>query len=290
MTIFRNLSYLEYAALPGVRSSCLTAAAESGLAYKHACDHPRTSKAFAFGKLAHTEVLEPQNARYVVVPDFGPLQFKANKAAWSKWWFQQSGIQFSRREEAEEWSAGREYVTHQDVVLAHGVADAVWKHTVAASTLDGGDTEITLQWTDDETGLECKARIDRLNRSIVDLKTCAKLTKFEDTVPRYWYDVQAAFYRRGVAACLGKRLPVHMVAVQKTDPIDVGVFSISEQSLDRADSEVSRLLRRIADWTWHDEWPGAFEEEREIIVPDYVRRGEEDEDDTIMIGGQTVAL
>ena len=90
---------------------------------------------------------------------------------------------------------------------------------------------MTLRWRDPETGIECKGRIDYYvpaRRCAVDVKTTedARIDAFRRTVGRYGYHRQDAMYRDGLAV-VGEAIE-HFVflAVEKTAPYGIGIFSL----------------------------------------------------------------
>lgn len=83
----------------------------------------------------------------------------------------------------------------------------VMAHQSAAKALSGGFTEVSIFWTDEETGIPLKARIDNLKtKAIVDVKSFNNpLSKPVDSavasaVANGRYDVQAAVYDAAVTA------------------------------------------------------------------------------------------
>jgi hypothetical protein len=75
------------------------------------------------------------------------------------------------------------------------------------AAFEGGAAEVSVFWTDAETGVPCKARYDYLKPSgIIDLKGMAneRGLRFEDAafqaIGRYRYDIQAVHYLEGYTA------------------------------------------------------------------------------------------
>ncbi len=160
-------------------------------------------------------------------------------------------------------------VDEYDTALA--VRDAVRAHPKASAIFRSGEVEKVIVWTDEETGLRCKARLDHLGESLTDLKITGRLTAhdFANTTARFGYHCQLALYRRGVCS-LGRPPPtVKMVAVEAKAPHDVAVFRISEDDLKRADDEITNLLRQVAECRNLAKWPGQFPEETLLEVPNW---------------------
>lgn len=138
-----------------------------------------------------------------------------------------------------------------------------------------GKNECTIRWTDPETGLVCRCRIDRLlERVIVDLKTTADASpkRFAGTVYEYGYHRQAAFYRRAVFALTGEWLPFAFIAVEKTPPFEVAVFDLTDEFLRLGEEETAEDLRQFARCRESGVWQREFYGEIETIdVPRWAR-------------------
>ena len=113
--------------------------------------------------------------------------------------------------------------------------------------------EVPAEFTGDHAGLavQCKARPDFLATTddgvnfIVDWKSCrdASPQAFRSDFFKFRYDVQAVFYSMVVGIN-----PAHFyfVAIEKTEPFNVGVYSLSQESIARASDDMYDALRRIS--------------------------------------------
>lgn len=122
-----------------------------------------------------------------------------------------------------------------------------------------GWTELTLVWEDDETGILCKARMDRAIPSqgrFVDLKTTMDLRTFPNAIGRYGYHRQAAHYQDGWAALHGgELLEPWILPVEKTAPYCVQCAPISDDALSEGRSQRNRLMRLLAECRKTNHWP-----------------------------------
>src|SRR5262249_30177801 len=80
-------------------------------------------------------------------------------------------------------------------------------HPQLGRAFTGGMPEVSVFWTDDRTGVPCKARFDYLKpRAIVDLKSYENVIglpvrkAIARCVANYRYHIQAAFYLEGAKA------------------------------------------------------------------------------------------
>ena len=84
---------------------------------------------------------------------------------------------------------------------------AAWieaNHPKAMTALTGGMSEVSIFWSDEETGVPMKSRLDRLNRAIIDLKTFSNSRRkpidaaVAEAVAYVGYGIQAVLYTHGI--------------------------------------------------------------------------------------------
>lgn len=247
------MTYAEYASLPGINWSRLKLMAKSPLHFKE--EVIGDSDPMSFGRAAHCTVLEPlEFPRLYVLWDGGTKRGKA----WDKFC---------------EANAGKYPLSERDYNRAVAVRDAVLNHPVAGPYFTGpGESEVTLQWTDAGTGLNCKARLDRsLPGTVVDLKTAADAgpDAFARAAARYQYAHQMAHYCMGANYAYGAEHRAVIVAVESEAPHDVCVYELSEDDLWTAGEEVKALLRRVKECMASGQWPGRFTEPQTLDLPPY---------------------
>ena len=272
MTATSGLSFPAYQALPGVNFSSLKAMADSPLHYRHRLTTPRMdTPAMRFGRAIHTAVLEPDRFPLEYVVFDGPR--RAGKA-----W-----------DEFEAANADRTILKTDEYAACLAVRDAVRNYGPAANLLRG-ESEVSIQWTDAATGIECKARLDHIHAgAIVDLKSTSSLDAhdFERTAADLLYHGQLAMYRRGLAACGAESCddaPV-IIAVESSAPYDVAVFEPTDDALSIGDGLVSDLLFRLSQCRERDSWPGRFDSPQPLTLPPWLM-GDDDTGLGIVIGGQ----
>ena len=99
---------------------------------------------------------------------------------------------------------------------------------VRSEKLYGSRVETPVTWTDEATGLPCKALLDLQFPGLVfDLKTTSAFSReqFAEQLAAFDYDRQAAFYLDGSGAdAFG------FVAVQKREPFDVFIVTHDRDS------------------------------------------------------------
>jgi len=100
------------------------------------------------------------------------------------------------------------------------------------------------------------------HRGIVDLKTTADLTWFENDAIRRRYHNQLAFYQSVLHQAIGLHVPVYIVAIEKTEPFRCGVWRISDDTLAIARQENEAAIRRLRRAQEMEAFPTGYEEIR----------------------------
>lgn len=157
---------------------------------------------------------------------------------------------------------GIESVTVEAVELAKQCAESIKAHPVAMNTLKGGQCEQECEWTDQETGVACRGRLDFIGaRYIVDLKTTSKETprEFVNDAASRLYHGQLSWYHDGAIAA--GRLPQdadapRIVTVGTTEPYDVAVYQFTEASLEAGRFAYRWLLDKYVSCQAASWWPG----------------------------------
>jgi hypothetical protein len=254
------MNFSDYLSIPACNWSSLKRMGVSPLHYRHHMDSPPTppTDAMVIGSATHKAVLEPE--------DFG-----SEYAVWT-----------GARRAGKEWdafcaaNAGKEILREQDVDRVQALALSVQRHPGCARYLDGpGVNELTIEWNDLPTGVACKGRADRVTDDgvLIDLKTTRDLTPrpFMAASCRLGYHAQLAFYADGLRASGYDVHKVVILAVESSAPYDCGVFVLGEDVLYAGRKEYRALLRRLAECRESGRWPGRYEEEQSLELPEWAR-------------------
>jgi hypothetical protein len=130
-------------------------------------------------------------------------------------------------------------------------------HEARPALFADGHAEPTLVWEED--GVTCRARLDWLfdDYSVVDdLKSTSR-----SAAPEAWspfsmgYDIQAAFYLRGLRALTGVDATFRFVVVETSAPFALSVFELSPGVLDVADAKVEWAIGRWRTCVDSGVWP-----------------------------------
>lgn len=249
----------EYLAYDAIDQTGLKNIAISPKYYKAWKGKAKDTKALKFGRAFHMAILEHERFMntYIVAPEIDK-RTKEGKIAYT---------------EFEIRAHNREIISHEDMEMLKAMADSVHHHAPSMYLLEGsGINEVSLFWVDEETGLECKARIDRLRDDgfIIDLKT-TEFAKPENIINESWkymYRMQDAFYCDGYKAIKGEYPKGSgFIFVEKKLPYDA-CATLSHEELRRLGKESCRKhLETYARCKVTDTWPGYADDEVIVLTP-----------------------
>lgn len=291
--IHRGVSMEDYLALPYMSASKLEKLRRSPLQLRHSLtEPPRTSEALERGTALHLAILEPAlfATRYVVAEPCGVLLGRSSKRAGEP--CGNPGL-FKLRE-LDCWACGThvkgfggqiddsaEVITAENDAAVRGMAAAVAAHPRARTFFEGrGDFEVTIVFEDQETGVLVRIRPDRLIERAgmyVGLKSTRDAAEwaFPADAERRGYFRSLALYRRGLRAVDWPYKHTAVLAIESTPPFDLVPYLADEGDLDTADREVSRLLRRYADCTKDNFFPGYATECLTLRRPAWATKGDD---------------
>lgn len=238
---------------PSLSSSLARTLVGSSLAHARAA-HPRLNPdwepsfddKFDIGTVVHALLLD-ESAESVEVVLFDDWRTNAAK---------------EQREEAR--LAGRTPLLakhyEQAVKIVAGVKEQIEWLDVTPALLDAGKAEQTLVWEDH--GVLCRARLDWLRddfSAIDDLKTTGRSANpdgFSRNLFGLGYDMQAAFYLRGLRTLTGAEAEFRFLVVETSAPFAVSVISLGPDALMLANKKVDWALDKWARALRNDVWPG----------------------------------
>ena len=265
----------EYSQAPGVRRSDLWRMHESPEKFKWFLEHPpEETPALVFGAMAHKLLLEPESFddEYAVAMPMD-RRTKEGKALW---------------EDFQNSVNGRTVVSYDDFEKAAQMAAKVMESPLAKRLLRGRH-EVPLFWTDGDTGIKCKVKLDVLHEedgrySVVDYKTAASARTdiFNQSIFRNGYFLQAYMYSEAVmkAYSLTERPDFYFIVQEKTAPYAVNVVEVTEDVM-LAGMDCFRecigLLRQCQESGYFFGYNGLYGEPNEAYLPGWYGLGEEEE-------------
>lgn len=182
----------------------------------------------------------------------------------------------------KEENAGRVLVKAEEVEPYRMILANVKAHPKAAAILygDDGHNEFNIRWTHEETGLVCRARLDRVKPGvcIADIKTTNTIDprRFSQAIFSLGYHRQAAFYQTAwerytrETGQFGAQLPFVFIAVRKTPPYTIACYTLSEDYLRRGHDEVDAAMHSLAECYETGHWAGP-DEIVELEAPGYAK-------------------
>lgn len=277
--VITDLAAEDYHAHPALSSTGARRILVAPALYRHETDNPPQSTAtFDFGKAVHTRVLGAGEA--VEVLDFPDYKTKAAQQA-----------------KAEAAAAGRvpiligQWETVEGMAAALAAAELETSDGVrfpVTSLFTDGAPEQSLFWTDRETGVRCRARVDWLPNPrrgrrfvVVDYKTAASAdpADFSRAVDDYGYHVQHVWYLDGVRACGLADDPAFVFVVQeKKPPYLVSVCQLGPDSVALGRAMADRARRLFAECVRTGRWPGYGERVHPIDVPPWAFTREQEQE------------
>jgi hypothetical protein len=203
----------------------------------------------------------------------------------------------------EQLTAGREVLSDREYEKCLRIRDALARQEWRGALLDGpGLVELSLLWTDDDSAVRCKARIDRVTLSyqrsgwpspapvVVDVKTAEDATPegFRRAISRYSYHVQARLQLEGLAAhdpktwldpgTLEVRPEQYVwLVLEKAEPWEAALYSPSTEMLEEGGLRLRHALAVWADCERTGRWPGFSPEPLLLDLPAWERRAEQRE-------------
>lgn len=247
----------EYRAHPAVNWSTLKALRDgSPLHYRYGLEHGRKDTApMATGRAVHTLVLEP----HAFADRFGVFDGVKRGKAWDAWCEENPGMTALSPDALDE---------------AEAMAGALASYSPARKYLTADDriVEAPVFWRDSATGIDCKARPDLVIPSLgvlADLKTTATLDahRFGLLAARMGYALQMEHYAAGLPFQVERVL---LIVVESVPPYDCAVLQIDDLHRNQARRDLDGLLRTLAACRESDVWPGRYQLESFLSLPDYL--------------------
>lgn len=236
-------------------------------AFKWERDNGRPNKkAFDIGSAAHTLVLG--TCEELVKIDADRWDTKAVK-----------------EQVAEVRARGGIPLKPDEYTMVHSMAMAIARHPLASRLFDAesGDPEVSAFYSDAETGIDLRARIDWLphrTRSgrllIADYKTtlCADAEVFaRKDIWDFRYYMQAPWYLDALAAIdYCDEAAWLFVAQEKSPPYLVNVIEIDSDAIRYGRARNREAINLYASCLAADDWPGYGDEVALVSLPPWVRR------------------
>lgn len=245
--IYERVPFAEYKAWDAINVSSLK---DYALSARHVLDAMNGERdddtpSMVLGRAIHCAVLEGSTAfREQFMLD---LAISKNSNDYKAW-----------RAEAER--SRKQIITQNQNDKVVAVAAQINAHPLARKLIDTkGAAEVSIVWADKETGLTCKARVDRLLPSgdLIDIKTCASAAprSLQSAAIDYGYDMQAAHYIDAVRAHWGGTPRFHWIFVETDAPFGINICTPSDTMLKSGRLNLAAAMRLVAACRESGNWP-----------------------------------
>lgn len=274
--VYKGIANDAYHSGEGISKSGLDLIARSPLHYWSKYLDPQREQheptpAMMLGTAIHSAVLEPElfASDYLVMPKFdrrtkdGKADFEAFMA------------------EAE----GKTIISADDYAACVDIQRNVRTHPAAQTLMKDGEPELSVFWTDEETGVLCKCRPDWMNYNlnvIVDVKSTedASPEGFQRSIAKYGYHVQAAWYLDGFKAATGYAPKAFVfAAIEKKRPYATAFYYADAEMIELGRILYRERLNTYAECLKRNLWPGYPQQLQEISLPAWVLRAANDNEE-----------
>jgi len=172
----------------------------------------------------------------------------------------------------------REGIKENDWNSLHKIRESIENHKFGKRLIDGkGAVESSGVWVDEETGITCKCRPDKLNDSmgsIVDVKTARDIRPVN-----FMYDSAKLKYHMSTAMTLAGMKALDLpydhyifLVIEKDPPHEVVIYTHDIKAYRQGREEVELALKILKECQDTDIWPGYAEEEIiELYLPKYYK-------------------
>ena len=253
-----ELSFDDYVKLPEINQSYIKTLITKSPLHAQIGMNEETSS-MSTGTLAHSIVfgeLDPAK-------DLAPFSGTRRGKAWDTF-------------KTESIEAGKQPVTVKefDTCSAMGQAIPDYVKVMIADTHKERTILFDILDLESEVTVKAKARIDIMDSSMIaDYKTTSKgisPREFKSSIGKYYYDMQAAWYRSAVMALTGVELPFYWIVQETQAPYDVNIFEASPDLLTNGREFMNFGIQRYCQCLQDDDFHGHFKGSPiEIDVPDY---------------------
>lgn len=266
--VYENLDFAEYRANKEfVSITELNTFLDLPLLYKYKIlegNRTQSSKAQEEGTALHAFILEPKvfEKTYKPLPDVD-LRTKEGKATKAQC-EEEKGITWLKLE------------TYNRIVSA-GLE--MQKHPEVKKLLPGLRSEVSFFSQHQLSGMPIKARIDGINDEhgvLIDLKSTADCKHFHESVFKYHYYRQVAFYLDMYESLTGRRMKWQWWCVELEAPFVTAVFEPTEDLAIIGRSEYERGLFDLKRSREQNFYPGIPSQIQKIFVPNwYLKKTEQ---------------
>jgi hypothetical protein len=224
-----------------------------------------TTPAMEFGTLFHLYALQPHlvHEKVAMMPEFSDLRKKENKEAKLVWEQENIGKIHIDNKTHLQLNA-MVYKLHNHKAWIKNVGFDARQRKYCTDIIEY-EKEVYFKYKD----IECKAQLDIYNSQtdeVYDVKTVDNIDKslFINSIEKYGYDTQAAFYMEAV-----KAESYTLIVCCKQAPYHVRFFKLPMDYLLRAKRKNEQRLELYKQCMLWNDWAGYSEEVEELEIPSW---------------------
>lgn len=269
--VYPNQPFETYKAIDAINFSSMKTIHTHSF-YHYLNQRRKETKALDIGRTIHEFIFERDvfNENHVAFPSqheeikkyydlFRPEDIKKIESAVDRGenlYFMEDGRgAIARRLKKHFAEEGKEIVSSLDWYMFEKIERSLKENPITNKLIysDEPKREMTIVWTDDDTGIQCKGRIDNYNLGWeVDLKTSkdARPSRYNWDMKKYLYHVQRAFYGDGLKENGLTHKGGIIAAVEKDHPFYVQPYQFNRGSSvwNEAEHIYKSCLEKIADF------------------------------------------
>ena len=183
---------------------------------------------------------------------------------------------------AEHEQAGLVVINEDDLDAAWGQKAAVMAHTDAAKLLEGALMQVAFRH-ETPYGFDNKGLVDVVPANsdcLVDIKTCEPRAlesprTLQNHIAKWAYHIQAGAYCDGWSTATGEDITqFKFIFVSSAKPFTVAVVAMPFRAILFGSDQYRAAMKRFHECLAADIWPGKWDNEIELDIPEYTYLGD----------------
>lgn len=253
--VYPKLSYREYDAIDAWRRGVICAGRKSMAHLRYARDNPKpATKDMLFGQALHSSVFEPADFEKRVA--LAPINPKTQKPY---------GLDSDKAIAFMEQNPNLIVLGGDDRETLIDMGQSLRDNADTAAFLYAClETELTLVWRDEHTGVMCKTRLDGIcnggadGLGVVDLKSTgdASPAAFARDCFNYGYHIQGAMALDALKTLGRDELDFTLIAVEKDGAYEATYYTLDQAWIEKGQETYRSILAQIAECEELGVWPG----------------------------------
>ena len=269
---FYRESFIDYVNDPAINRSFLHDMISWSPGHaKHKQEHPEETISLRLGHAFHLGVLEPERFKgeFVILPTNCMLGTKENP---------NKGMGANKKAfEAQCVANNQVIIIQKDFDNIREMRAVIQSDQEVIDLLSDGEAEVSGYWTDQEYDIQCKIRIDWINkkdRIVVDLKSCADARHFPFRKAAFDFgdDLQAFMYLLGVTEITGEaHSDFKFICVESKGYHGLHIWEADQEMLDVGYKKYQKGMVLYKQCLESGEWPGYDSTPMPLGSPSYAK-------------------